>query len=600
MSEFELQLSFRGSVLIGGHSAVPDGAHASHARLDDGRPMIPASAIRGALRESLEGLLRAEGIAACSGGDGVEPRTSRGAQGGPCQLDEGRPCRACRLFGGGRRQLPQGERTFSALVLGEALPGEDIILWQKRHNVAIDRRRQSAADKMLVQRQIPEDDLTYVATGRLTSIGGTLKQDFEAAVCATSHIGAGRSSGLARVDVKVDWTLPEITARALPEGSDIELSIVLKTPASIGLPTADGNFKDTRLCIPGSALRGAVGFALAEILEDPSDPDFQALVAENEQGAIFDFLYPVDDLTEAGAAGPWPLTARRCKAHLSHGVFDTLLDRIAVDAIDSAEDAARIADRVLISCPVAGCGHPLRSPTGGRRAKGLPGVQIVTRVAMDRQRSSARDQALFTHAQIERGTRFVGRIRNIHASGRAHLARALAAPLSLGRARAMGWGAISIEKIEAPRAAPSIEARARAFDDALTKHLDRMGLRGDRVGRLIVFTLLSPLLLSPDDDGRAVLAAALDRSVAWPIVARRFDLERGWDQRTGPRKIARAARAGSVFVAELPAGQHWAEVVASLTRLEEQGAGERTRQGFGRILCFDPFIGEGAGTREHE
>ncbi|WP_437942744.1 RAMP superfamily CRISPR-associated protein [Sorangium sp. So ce341] len=601
MSEFELVLSFpSGSVLIGGHSPAPEGVNIAHARLPDGRPVIPASALRGALREALEALLRAVGEPACAGGNGEEPRRPGPPQRGLCQLAAGTSCRSCRLFGGGRSVLPEASRTFSALVLGEAAPvDEGAIAWRTRHGVAIDRRRRSASNQRLFRRAVPEEGLTYRARGRLIGTDEQVRRDFEAAVAATTHIGAGKSGGLARVEMKLQWVSSEVAPRPVPPGSEIELSIVLRTPASIGVPLAAGNFRDTRLDIPGSALRGAIGFALAEILEDPNEPDFQALVAEDEGGAIFDFLYPVDGFDSAGIAGPWPLTARQCKADPSHGVVDTLLDRIAVDTVRTPAEAARVAQHIVETCPVAGCGHVLRSARGSRRASGPPRTRLTTRVAMDRQRASARDKMLFSHAQIERGAQFVGRIRNIREASREHLGRALQRPLSVGRARAMGWGAIDIVQVTAPAPIASVTERGDMFDRALARRLEEeLGLAGDRVGRLIAFTLLSPLLPPSGDDGRAALGSALGCAVRWPVVARRFDIERGWDQRTGPRDVARAVQAGAVFVAELVEASHWRELSAVLARIESQGVGDRTRQGFGRVLCFDPFIYEGMRQRE--
>ncbi|MFT3765467.1 MAG: RAMP superfamily CRISPR-associated protein [Minicystis sp.] len=605
MSAFELILRFpRGTVLIGGHASVPDGVHAVHARLPDQRksstdatdhrPFLPASAIRGALRESLEALLRADGQPACAGGNGKQPRDTAdsGAASGPCSLDEGRPCRACRLFGGGRSTLPEGERMFSGLVLGEALPIEDRrVEWQSRFGVAIDRRRRSAADKLLMRRRVPEPGLGFRATGRLTtSKDMQLRGDFEAAVRATTHIGSGRSAGLARVEMEIRWIDASSAATPLPPGDSIEIAVELTAPASLGVPIALGNFRDTRRCIPGSALRGAVGFALAEALDDPNDPDFQALV-DPDTGAVFDFLYPIDDASASGLAGAWPLTAQQCKVHPEHGVVDTLLDRIAVRCIRSVAEVARLDGSH--TCPT--CRGPLGGAMGGRRTEKLPAVQIVTRVSMDRTRSSARNGALFSYAQMVRGARFVGRIHRIPERGRHHLARALAGPLSVGRARSLGWGALRVLHVTEQPAGESIEVRGRKFDAALGARLAGYGLRTDRVGRFIAITLLSPLVIDSEaDDGRETLAAALGIPVDWAVVARRFDLERGWDQRQGPRDVVRVARAGSVFVAELPEGHRWDEVLAALSRLETEGAGRRTTLGFGRVICFDPLIYQGA------
>lgn len=50
-----------------------------------------------------------------------------------------------------------------------------------------------------------------------------------------------------------------------------------------------------------------------------------------------------------------------------------------------------------------------------------------------------------------------------------------------------------------------------------------------------------------------------------------------------------AVAAGGVYVLELPAEHDPATVLDVLKRLEAQGIGERRHQGYGRILCFDPF-----------
>jgi len=586
MSAFELILRFpRGSVLIGGHASISDGVHAVHARLHNGQPFLPASAIRGALRESLEGLLRADEPSqpACAGGDGRLPGDNREPT--FCALDQGRPCRACRLLGGGRDKLPQGERTFSALVLGEAqLAEHEHVDWQSRFGVAIDRSRQSAADGMLVRRMVPEPGLVFRATGRLTSDKDTLRNDLEAAVRATTHIGSGRSSGFARVEMELRW-LETTTTSPKMSGENIEIAFELVTPASLGVPIAIGNFRDTRRCIPGSALRGAIGFALAEMLPDTDDPDFKALVNE-DNGAIFDFAYAVDDERAAGLVGPWPLTMQRCKHHASHGMVDTLLDRIAVANIESVNEIPAFND--LYSCPSPECKGQLGGVKGSRAAKEPPKVQVVTRVAMDRKRSSAKDGALFSYAQIVRGTRFVGSIRAIPEQARAYLARALASPLSVGRARSLGWGSIRILRVTPPAPSVSLENRALAFDAALAA-------RKGPAGQLIPITLLSPLVIdSEDDDGRMTLQNALGIPLrSWPVVARRFDLERGWDQMNGRRPVVRVARAGSVFVAELPKGTRWNEFLPMLSKLEAEGAGDRKRMGFGRVICFDPLICQG-------
>ena len=144
MKVFELHVELpTGAVLVGGYSALPVGASSAHARDGAGRPLIPATALRGALRESLEALLRGAGMPACEAGTGISP-CERGARDGdraprPCIVDGGGRCVACRLFGSQRKAREAGERGFSALILGDAHLGSadaDHEHWVERQQVA--------------------------------------------------------------------------------------------------------------------------------------------------------------------------------------------------------------------------------------------------------------------------------------------------------------------------------------------------------------------------------------------------------------------------------------------------------------------------------
>ena len=197
MNHFALTIRFPGGgPLIGGHAAVPQGMHASHARRSDGAPYIPATALRGALRETLEAVLRGSGDhRACSGGDGIDPSesdpdtpTQHRCELGP----EGGPCIACQMFGTRREAITEAESAFSGLVVGNAeLHGEPN--WTTRAGVSLNRQHRSAADQRLFFAQIPGGSagapLEFVARGWLRN--PVLGRFFEAAVRATTHIGAG-------------------------------------------------------------------------------------------------------------------------------------------------------------------------------------------------------------------------------------------------------------------------------------------------------------------------------------------------------------------------------------------------------------------------
>lgn len=610
MRSFHLIVRFPGGgPLVGGASTTPYGCHASHAQLPDGRPYLPATALRGALRESLEALLRGTGEhRACAGGDGVDPdHPDPGARIEPgtdraCSLgNEGAPCIACRLFGTRRRMISDAERAFSGLVLADAMP-DDAARWTVRPSVALARASRSAANQQLVFRRIPEAagkaPLTFEARGRMND--ASLEAYFEAAVRATTHLGAGRSRGLAQVEIEIKWgdTPAAHASLAIPgAGKDLRLRVTLTSPALVGVAIVDTNYRETRHEIPGSTLRGAVGFALRELVEDADHDQPTQDLLHSDHGARFGFLYPADTAPRDGTdriSGPLPITAAWCKNELrAHGVVDTLLDRLVLLRAASAADAERAAQRSTTRCR---CGHPLRGARGSRLASSLVPTRTVVRVAMDRARQSARDGQLFSQVLLAPGVVLEGTIRGIPAHSRQRLAQALGSGImSFGRGRSAGWGQARME-VEPVSALRSVAERATAFDRALRARLDAAGVTSDRIGRLVPVTLLSPLWPSgsartpsdSDDDGERDLRDAIGAATCF-LSARRFTRDGAWDQRKGQMSTFQATAAGGVFVLELERAT-WRDVVRQLETLERDGVGQRRDQGFGQVLCFDPHF----------
>jgi CRISPR/Cas system CSM-associated protein Csm3 (group 7 of RAMP superfamily) len=588
---FTLTLRARGSLLIGG-GGTPDGLHGAHVAGSDGRPIVPASALRGALRETLEALLRGDGQPACDGGSGVAPPRPRGVGAVDCALRDGGPCRACQLFGGGRATLSPAMRDFSSLVLGDARLVEDERLaddraWMRRPGVAISRSDRSAAEDRLFLRRTTATRVTFVAEGHLRDDADwTL---LGAAARATTHLGAGRSRGTGAVTL----TLAEVAAPTAPAppalGERLRVTVTLRAPALFGEALASDNVRDTRREIPGAALRGALGFALAATVTDAERAAFDALVAED--GARFGFLTPVAE-GAARRSGALPLTARWCKvAGRRHGLTDVLFGRIAARLDPAACDVAGLG-----APPCPRCGEPTRTASGYRGLRGEVPVRAQTRVSIERSASSAREEALFTEVYLAEGSRFAGVIRNVPEDARPLLARALAGPLSLGRARGQGRGRVEVA-VEPDDAEAPVEARGRAFDAALQAHLDGLGVDGSRVGRLVPVAFLSPYA-APTAGGDDALPLAEALGGACLLRARRFVREGTWDQRDHAMQAFQAAAAGAVYVVELPAGDHWERHLPALAALEADGAGARRHQGFGELRLFDPifFNGEGPMT----
>jgi CRISPR/Cas system CSM-associated protein Csm3 (group 7 of RAMP superfamily) len=576
-----------GTVAVGGYTSAPDGIDATHARRADGRAILPATALRGALRETYEAILRADGQPACSGGDGVEPymRASASTPSGSCALLSGGPCKACQLFGTRRTAIEAGERHFSKLVLCDAVL-DGVAEWSIRHGVAIDRKRRSAAEHLLFDRYCPTaaPGLEFRASGRL--LDDALERDLRAAALLTQHIGGGRSRGMGRIELALEFAEKAASNAVKIEHDAIRVVVTLEQPACVGVPFARENLRETRLEVPGSALRGAIGFAIAESLSDPdADLPFQALVSDSA-GASFGFLYSGD--ADASFIGPMPLSARYCRANRSHPPHDVTLDRVALALASGPAEAGTVVVGNREGCSV--CGAPVKATTAVRGG-GQTRTRIVDRVSLDRRQRSALEGALFSYELIEVGSRFVADITQIPVASRERLGQGLVAPLSLGRGRSNGWGTAKVEVRPIPTRR-DLTARGTEFERALRARLKVAGIDDAPATRFVPISLLSPLLPG-DEDGSATLASALGVGAESCVVRiRRFGAEGGWDQRRTTNDARNTVRqsvvAGSVFVFDL--GRPWRDALSTLDALEKSGLGENTHQGFGRVVVFDPAL----------
>ncbi len=583
----------QGTIAIGGYSKTPLGYDQTHARDKNGRSLIPATSLRGALRENLEAVLRAAGKGACVRGTGLSASHQPDEPYIECILGEDeQPCDACRLFG---RAEVGGERAshLSALILGDALLEGEARPDVERHGVSLDRRSRSAQEGLLFNALLPAagQELRFRAEGRLIRDTEKLFDLLKAAATLTTHIGGGQSRGMGRVELSVFPCEPSSELRFEPSAEHQHFEVVLERPANIGTPLSDDNMRSTRTEVPGAALRGAVGFGLAELLGESADTDqaFQTLV-DAERGAIFDFLYLCGDGSGIdGVVGPWPLTARACKHKPSEFAVDDFFARLAI-ALAGQDVEMLVRAQRLLAEKCGCCGAPLKPRRLLRGQHTGVKTRTVTRIARDRTTRSAKEKMLFSIQLLQEETRFVGSVRRVPPregeSNPGHrLTQGLALPLSLGRGRSLGWGRIKLSPIR-DGALPDLQSRRSKFEAQARETLDGFPSR-KIAAQLVPLTCLTPLLLEAEDDGTAALAEALGVAPeACCLKVRRFGLENGWDQRAGLRMFQRSVKAGSVFLFK------WTKenepLLERLSKLEMDGVGDRTVQGFGRVLAFDP------------
>jgi len=569
-----------GLLLSGGAS----GAFNSACVRRDGQPYLPASALKGALREQAQRLCGETRAKELFGEEGSGPQGPAGRQMAipGLRLSDGE------LF---------GEASREAFDAGAG--------WGARPLVAIDRRRRRAAEGMLTVREIvaPFADVAFLARLELGKLTEEQRSQLPGLVAAVFALGAGRSGGLGAIECTLyaekelleafgDDALAALArlerteVPGLPEVAEVELVFEALEPLCLGGERILGNFRPTLGHVPASALRGAIVTSLAE-----------ALAAEKGELAPSTaqkyFLDPATALrlgdawpcspSSGKAVAPPPFTTLTCKKHgREHGEVDQLLRAYLLSLLEEA----RIYVAPSLRCPIC---------TGRLQPAAREGVgtlrRVVSRVGIDRRLAKAAEEQLFSVETLDRGSRFRARIGGLDEESRALLAKALARGLRVGHGRAQGYGRLALVEAEpAGEGEGSLEARLGAFDVTCREQLEE--LAGElpaspvRPGSYFSVTLTSDLApepsLSQDLGSEEALLATLGLPASPQILAGEVRSGRrgGWDERQGWHKRQRAVfLAGSVLL--LHSALPLAELFQALAKIEERGAGEGREEGLG-------------------
>lgn len=384
------------------------------------------------------------------------------------------------------------------------------------------------------------------------------------------------------------------------------LSFAGRKPAAQYTPSLD--------YVPGGVLWGALGAAARTI---PT--------------ARFSHAIPfrVGDLH----TGVLPITAQSCKAFIgfradsdphtpdrpNHGVFDTLIDQVCVDQL---QPAALTYDP---HCPVCLRDHTNTAPRaetmrGYYAVDGdneyhtrLAGHRILTRVAIDRQRSTAAPTLLYSpialseivryrskqepYPYMDEPLRFVGRAWGLDDQA----VDFVQTITTLGGRTSSGLGEVTITVEQEPER--NLANRLHEFNTALREEwnvIRQLAPQRDpdwSPHEWTVFSvgLHSEALLGNDWLPTVMLSPAhlhemtgieLQAQFVWAHTG--SQTVGGWNvrwNRAKPTFIA-AAR-GSVYVFRTQADPQ--TIVQALERLEERGVGLRRAEGYGDIRCCDTW-----------
>ena len=548
-------------------------------RGSDDAPYIPASALKGAIREQLT-RLRDGGLADAILG---------------CAPDRTGPLQ--RRRDGGTTRVFIGDARLDGDQSRQARHG-----FHLRSNVSIDRRTGRAADQRLFSREVfdPAQPAVFRAEIDTRLLNDDESSCLRAAVQSVYAIGSGRSIGLGAVEMSLEDAAPPETKLTLPGAADLVLWLEAVEPLCLGFTRSGrSNFRPTLDFTPASTLRGAVASAAltqrgdADV-DQSGDPIFKSLLLDPDTCLRFSDALPTDATPDAGAPLPRraPFSLRSCKAApAAHGHIDTLAQTWLVEELARRGVLLAPSD----DCGCEGCGERAVLAKDWLDAA-APGKRVVTRVGLDPVTGRGVDGQLFSLETVVPGTRFVARVRNVDADGRSLLADAAQHGLRVGRGRGQGYGRVRVVAVTAGSESPSVSERVATLDRELrTLAACVPGL--DAAGAYLVATLQTDLCPLPGSTALAESAFLEALGLDGPQVLAgsvRAGQRGGYDTQAAagasvdtPKAFASVVRAGSTLLLALSRALDDHDL-RRLEHMERHGIGARCEEGYGSVRFSDP------------
>ncbi|HIQ05559.1 MAG TPA: CRISPR-associated RAMP protein Csx10 [Anaerolineae bacterium] len=406
----------------------------------------------------------------------------------------------------------------------------------------------------------------------------------------------------------------------------LRIVITARSPLAISARKPGGQFRESLGYIPGALLRGAAAQVMLKAEADhvhcdpgaPADCPFCRIFCSDDP-ALFANAYPGPTTALVRVI---PATAVSCKGHpgflrepeqrcrlreerLPHGVFDTLIDRLCWEALQSRGLV------YALSCPA--CDGRLERfggfyyvEDGKYRHSSIP-QRLLTRVALNRRRGVAEDQLLYSPsvlAEARRGrpTTFVG---EVYVDGVAEeLEKALRQVRYLGGGSSRGLGRVEVEARLVKGGGGSVANRVEAFNEAVRGRWEpykKLAPRNPQPkhnpddGAFFTIGLMADAILRDGWRPTMVLTAEMlkeatgiaDDSLVLVRSYAGYGYRGGWNAVWELPKVTEViASMGSVYVYWTADIDKW---LPALAKLEVHGVGERRAEGFGRVRVCDEF-----------
>ncbi len=624
MTRLRWTLAFQHSLLIGGQSPAVL-ADAATARDPGGAPIIPASALKGALRIGFERLLEGLGEPVC------HPSLPELA----CPTES--PCLACQLFGSPGREgvlrfqdarlVEPARSLYTKRARSDAPERPTGFGYAIRPGVAISRSRRTAEEDLLFASEVvaplppPEDGswppLTFTTEIEVRgSISNEVLLWLQAAAESVQAIGADKSRGLGHLArTKLEAILVEESRRALsPTGTDLQVTLVPLEDVRISGVKVSNNFLETLPYVPGGTLRGAVAKTFATARGGWHDPAIREAFFTHP--ALFSSFYP----TIGGRIPPRPipLSARTCKhfpgftysspsprdPEERHGCKDILIGATLVKLLRQEGVSVVLDDRCNR------CQAPLKPLEGfyylAPMIPSLPRYplqRVVTKTAINRSRFTSAEGQLYTYEAIdvelespeEQSLRFLGTIRSLPDTLKQHLVPGQV--LFLGGARSRGFGKVRVAQVEAEQREQfnTLRSRLDRFTGEIQQALRAVG--HPKANFLFFALTLTSDLLLPPGAGLAWLQEEMTKAVGFQELRIEKAIVRtgyrgGFNEAIGvPKTLLPALVMGSAMVFSCPSDKEEVkdQIVKAISPLLRTGLGLRREEGFGLMSFCDPF-----------
>ncbi len=377
---------------------------------------------------------------------------------------------------------------------------------------------------------------------------------------------------------------------------EIFVSITPKSPIYLGEIKPNTSFLSSKNYLPGGLLLGALGEYL---VRSKREKEIREITSKIRFGNFF------PSRGETLWALPFPATSLECKREPGfkpkcHGIFDSLLISLAYAELQKAE--AKFPVPVDFKCRYSDKDSDCNGRTD--RASGFfiretnykkvtTSKISQTKVAINRRRNTAEKEMLYSVTALAPKGVFVGRVWT--ENGEVRLVKEALETIGIGGLTGRGYGKVELKESEVK--VESIEKRVKDFNEILRrvwKDLTSIsisnGLPNEPQGFYFSLDLLSPAILR-DQNGLPTLKPNLNWRVTKPelvFISNSSTFISGWSTAWGLYKETYMGTSiGSVYVFKVDSEKDIP--YEELEKIELEGLGEKTNEGFGEVLICHPF-----------